>query len=866
MSPAPGDSFGELLRRRRQQAGLTQEELAERAELSPRGLIYLERGARRPHPSTVRRLAVALALDEAGRAALLAAARGRPDRDAADRPEWPGSGESDVGLGAPLTSLIGREREIAAATALLRRPAMRLLTITGPGGVGKTRLALRVAEELATEQQHGIAAVALASIHDHDLVIPAVAQRFGVREEGGRPLWQGLVEYLVDKHLLLLLDNFEQVLGAAADVARLLAACPRLRVLVTSRAALRVNGEQELPLAPLALPDPLGPRDVASLETVPSVALFVERAGAVRPLYGLTAIDAPAVAEICRRLDGLPLAIELAAARVAVLPPRAMLGRLEPRLPLLTRGGSDRPSRQRTMADAIAWSCDLLTPDEQAAFRRLAVFAGGFDLEAGSSVLGDGGAGGVSSFPITDDPSPGILGLLESLVDKSLVRPIDGVGDEPRFTMLETIREFGMARLEAVGEAEATRRRHAEHFVALAERADRCLLGPEQLAWLARLESEHDNLRSALAWCLGAGDGSGPSSAALGARLVGALFWFWYIHCHVSEGIRWAETALALDDGLAPKRRAGVLMVLASLKAVQGDYGAMTALAEAAVSLYRAAGDHWKVAFGTGALGLAPLYQGEYDRATAHFSECLALARAMDDDWIVGWSLGCLGRVALAEGDHERAIALLESSLEVKRRVGDPFSLSLSLNYLGRAYMARNDWERAASCYEQHQALAREAGFRRGLVNALQGAGELAYRQGQYARALGYLRESLTVACAVGDRPSIAAALEAIAAAMVRQAGSAASNDACRTDLIAAGRLYGAASAIRHEIGVRPGSAERAEHDRLVAVIRAGLDAATLEAAWSGGARLPLDEVMQEASAPGRCPEMFSRKGSTIGW
>jgi len=440
-------------------------------------------------------------------------------------------------LPAQPTALLGRETEVAATRALLEQAGARIVTLTGPGGTGKTRLGLQVGAELVEAFGDGVWFVPLAAIADPDLVVPAIAQPLGVREIPGEPLLTTLQEYLQKKHALLLLDNFEHLTAAAPAISALLAACPGVQVLVTSREPLRIAGERELPVSPLSLPTERQARGLppAALLEYSAIRLFVERAQAVKPDFTLSEATAADVTAICRRLDGLPLAIELAASRVRVLPPRQLLSRLDTRLKLLTGGHRDLPARQQTLRAAIEWSHDLLDPDEQTLFARLAVFSGGCTFEAAEAICAAAGELGLD-----------VLDGLDSLTQKSLLRPDEGDDGESRFTMLETIREYGLDRLDATGDAAMVRRTHAGYFLTLAEKAEPELTGPDQVAWLNRLNAEHDNFRSALGW-LEQADG-----AETRLRIVAALWRFWWMHGHLAEGRGWLDRALAGADGLPP--------------------------------------------------------------------------------------------------------------------------------------------------------------------------------------------------------------------------------------------------------------------------------------------------------------------------
>jgi predicted ATPase/DNA-binding CsgD family transcriptional regulator len=729
------------------------------------------------------------------------------------------------------TPLIGREREVRAVCALLERADVRLVTLTGAGGTGKTRVGLQVAADLLDRFEDGVFLADLAPISDPTLVVSTIAQVLGVRDVAGRQLPDVVVDYLRGRRLLLVLDNFEQVLDAATAIDRLIRGCPGLRVLVTSRAALQLRAEHEYQVPPLALPERGRSVTADSLTQYGATALFIERATAITPDFAVTNANAPAVVEICARLDGLPLAIELAAARIRLLSPEAMLPRLGHGLALLTGGRRDLPTRQRTLRSAIAWSYDLLPEVEQRLFRQLGVFVGGFTLEAAEEVCGaDGDAQGAAR--------PGhemsLLDGIAALVDYNLVRAEAQPGGEPRFRVLETIREFALERLEASGEEEALRNRHFAYFLRLAERAEPELRGSNQVAWLARLEYEHDNLRAALGWSLLETD-----RAEDGQRLAGSLFWFWSLHAHLGEGRRWLQQTLALSDATPASVRAKLLEGAGLLASQQGEYGRAVALREMALALSRAVGDRFGIARGLTSLGVVKAFQGDSLRAAVLLEEGLALFRELGDTWSIALALRNLGRVAVREGDQQRAIALSEESLALSRQLGDKWGIAWSLHDLGDVLGRQGDSARAAVLLEESLALRRELGDKRGTAWTLNSLARVTHAEGDNERATALYRECLHLANELGEKSRIVDSLEGLARIAEAQGR-----------MERALRLLGAAEALRDTSGVQREPAERDSAERdLQRVPTRSADEAS-KAAWAEGRALTLEQAIEEATAP----------------
>ena len=626
--------------------------------------------------------------------------------------------ETPTNLPIQRTSFVGRERDVARIKGLLRGHG--LLTLTGAGGSGKTRLALRAAGELLDAYPDGVFLVELAPITDPRLVPSAIAAAVGVRAEGRRPVTDTLRDHLRHQELLLILDNFEQVREAAPVVADLLDAGRGLRILVTSREALNLAGEQEFAVSPLELPVGSAGLDPERLLRCESAVLFVQRAAAVDPGFRLTEQNGPAVADLCLRLDGLPLAIELAASRVKLLTPQAILQRMERRLELLTGGPVDVPARQRTLREAIGWSYDLLDETERALFRRTSVFAGGWTLEAAEAVANPGGELGRD-----------VLEVLGSLVDKSLVLRVPAPSDAVRFGMLETIREFGAEQLEGAGEADETRGRHLSRFLEAAEAAEPHLRGVDQKHWLDGLEVQHDNMRTALRHAIDAG------RADVGLRLVGSLWRFWHLHGHLAEGRGWAEEVLAIPGSSERgPERAKALTALGGVAYWQEDLPVTRRAYEEALAISRELGDRPAEAEGLYNLAYPPAYEGDFPDAVAMVKEARKLFEELGVPRGVADTVWLLAIVARLEGDTTEARRLAEESLRLHRQVGDRFGATDALHVLGRIALAQEDFTTAAFSFLEALANDEHVGNRTGMGIVLDNLAALASLQGQYLRAL----------------------------------------------------------------------------------------------------------------------------------
>lgn len=765
------------------------------------------------------------------------------------------------------TPFIGREKEVNAVQQLLLRDEVHLVTLTGPGGTGKTRLGLQVAAEVSEHFTDGTWFVSLAPISDPDLVMPVISQALGLREARDQSALEHLKSSLYEKKTLLLLDNFEQVVSAAMSVADLLAVCPRLKVVVTSREGLHVRVEREFPVPALTLPDARRLPDLAALSHYEAVALFIERAQAVNPEFQVTNTNAPAVAEICIRLDGLPLAIELAAARIRLFPPQALLTRLGQRLPILTSNARDVPERQQTLRKTIQWSYDLLTAHEQRLFRRLSVFVGGCTWQAVEAVAAD-----------VADETTSVLDTVTSLIAKNLLQQTAQEGEDIRLTILETIREYGLEALATSGELEMARQAHVTYYLTLAEEAAQGYRGEQQAAWLERLEREHDNLRATLSWSLE--PAQAESRIGMAFRLGDALVVFWGVRGFYSEGRTFLEQLVARSEGVAASVRARALSAAADLASAQSDFDRAEALGQESLLLYRELGDtrgiasillilgwivHWKginiaaayslleeslslyrelgdkegIAWSLGYFADTVSTQGDYRRGRDLFEESLAMFRELGNKQGIAF---CLGQsvlwLNLAQGDQATIRAWLEEIQTLQRELGNKIGLGFYYYISGWVALSQGDTVTAHALMEQSLALYQEMGGSWYVVWPLGLLGRIEARQGDFLAARAFHEESLARARAFHDYWLCAFCLEGLASVVAAQG-----------EEVWAVRLWATAESLRESCGIPMTPLDRADYEPAVADARAHLGTKAFAAAWTEGRSMTLDQVL---GAPGQ--------------
>jgi predicted ATPase/class 3 adenylate cyclase len=727
-------------------------------------------------------------------------------------------GPGPMNLPVQLTGFVGRERELAHARMLLQREEIRLLTLTGPGGTGKTRLAVRAAAEVRESFPDGVIFVELGSVNDPRLVVATIAQAMGVRETAGQSMLESLAQYADDRRLLLILDNFEQVLAAAPLIADLLAACLRLKALVTSRGALHVSGEHVYSVPPLSLPDQdvdgRASYDIASSD---AVTLFVQRAQAASSSFAVTDANTPVFAEICRRLDGLPLAIELAAARIRLLSPQALLTRLERRLQLLKGGARELPARQQTLRATIDWSYALLEAGEQTLFARLAAFAGGCTLEAAEAVC-------------DLDDGLDVLAGLDGLVDKNLLQPRDGPSGDSRVVLLETIREYALERLVERGEADAAARRHADYYLSFAEQVEPELLGPRQGAWYERLEADLNNLRAALAWS------RVHQEVEATARLAASVLPFWISRSHANEGLRWLDTALEHRNRLSSPTLAKVLFAKGNLLLELGaDHRQANTLLEESLAQFQELGDITWTVRAVSLLGWAASRAGDLDRSVALREQAVALARDEADEWNLAMALGNLGGSLWKVGDYARARAALEESLLLYRALGELEGIAFALCGLGLLTLGEGDYKRASSMLEEALVLARKVGHLPDTGRYLADLGVVVLHEAEYDRAVALFEESLRLARQVEDDLLTGQCLWGMA--VLAAAHGRPVRAAC---------LWGAAATLRYALVV-PSVVARPLEERLLVPARERLESDTFDAEWAKGQAMRREDAIAYA-------------------
>ncbi|HEX8153956.1 MAG TPA: tetratricopeptide repeat protein, partial [Thermoanaerobaculia bacterium] len=725
-----------------------------------------------------------------------------------------GEGPRPNNLPLHLTPLVGRETEKRELTDLLRNPDVRLVTMTGPGGTGKTRLSIAIGEHFVSELEDGVFFVQLAPIREPDLVVSAIGDALDLHE-GGATLLDAIRKGLREKTMLLILDNFEQVAGAAPIVAELLAAAPHLRILVTSRWPLKITGEHEYAVPPLPTPPLDNVISANALTHYPSVALFLQRASAVKSDFAVTPENARAIAELCVRLEGLPLAIELAAARVKLLPPQAMLTRVENRMKLLSGGSRDLPERQRTMHAAISWGFNLLDDDEKRLFTDLSVFRGGFSIPQAEAIVAETGAGHID-----------VLEKLESLVDKSFLQRDTASDDvEPRFGQLETIREYGLEQLAEAGREADVRASHARMMATLAEQSAADLAADHERA-LRRLAADHENYRAALEHAIATRD----DEVAL--RTVGTLWWFWYLHGHYGEGRRWLEQVLTIpgiDGGVSMAR---ALTGGGALAFLQCDYERAIELLDRSIDLSRKYGDRRSLAQALQFRGSIARERGEYDHAIDLHALSLATWQELGDRASAGRSQNYIAFASWLKSDFHRTIEMCRETLPLFRERNDSEGVAWSLLNLAAAALYSGELDRAESRLDDCLSWSRIAGFKEGVAWSLNLLGLVLRAHGEIERAAAILRDSLQLHWELGDRWRSASVIESLAGVA-----------AMRGHIEISARLFGAGEALRSRLGTPVPPVELAQYERDIATLRAAHDP-RVDGWWDEGIASPTDEAV----------------------
>lgn len=890
-----GTTFAYWLRQRRKARDLTQEELADRIGSSPETIRKIEAGRRRPSKQMAEVLAEYLGVPLEDRQEFVHFARvdaggvedKLSDSDASAPSHGSGAASAfsrralshlNANLPVPPTPLVGREREVEAAQARLLSDRVRLLTMVGLPGVGKTRLALEVAAGLIDHFEQGVFFVELAPIRTPEVIIPTIAKALGLKETANQPLEEDLKSYLADKQALLVLDNFEQVVEGAPYVAGLLVACPWLKVLATSRIALQLRGEKQFVVPPLDLPpDPRtdgtlrsargqalepfaalngGRWNVEMLERYSAVALFIERVQDIESDFKLTKENAEAVASICLRLDGLPLAIELVAARIATLTPQQMLARLDSRFALAASQFRDLPARQQTLRSAIDWSYDLLSDGEKQLFRRMAVFQGGRTPPALEEVCNYDG-----------QLQMDVLDGARSLLGKNLLQQREGSDGGPRFWMLETIHEYAREKLGESKEGEECKeleREHALYFMRLAEEAEPHLTGAKRGEWLTTLDQEHDNLRAALRWAREGGEQTEKNE--VGLRIAGAIWRFWDVKGHFSEGREYLGGLLALpgsvvpvgSEGLSGSPKERTVQVQITLRAYraralagagnlahkQGDYSTARSLHEESLAIMREIGDKRGIAYSLHNLGVVALEYGDYSTTRSLHEESLAIRREIVDKGGIAASLNSLGNLAAEQGDNATARSLHEESLAIRREIGDKGGISASRINLGIVAAEQGDLSTARSLYEESLALDRELGDKRGIAYSVNYLGVVAHKQGDYSTARSLYEESLTIRKETGDKRGVAVSLAGLGEVAMGATAVAVAGSRGGVDVERGARVLGAVEALLENIGTVLDREDRLPYEQAVASARSQLGEKGFQRAWQEGRGMSMEQAI----------------------
>lgn len=888
MSEATATAFGLWLKHRRSDLGLTQQELADRVQCSKVTIEKIEAGKRRPSDQIALQIARCFNVPATEWRAFIEYARAEKDVEqlarltaGMDHAPWRALYRATTNLPAPITSFVGREELVEAGVGAVRQPQTRLLTLVGPPGIGKTRLSLQIAEALLGDFEDGVFFVALGSVRDPELVVSEIAHVVGARESRDRPLMEALKSHLANKRLLLVLDNFEQVVEAGPHVIDLLQAGPWLKAIVTSRELLHLYGEHAFPVLPMSVPGGNSYPSPERLLQYEAVRLFVERALAARPDFALTSENSAQVVEICVRLDRLPLAIELAAARVKTLSLAEIGNRLESKLELLMDGARDLPLRQRALRSAIDWSFDLLSERERAIFRRLSVLLGEYTREAILEVVACKDTAQDVASPVEELSAAVIEEGLVSLVDKSLVtvslarhRHQSGDPGSRFYSMLETIREYASAKLHESMEEPALRRQHALYYMGLAEQAQTFLQGSEQALWLERLEVAHDNLRAALDHLLA----NRRSEMAL--RLSSALWRFWYLRGHITEGKRWLAKALEQKEGVPPAILADALNAAGNLAWASGDFEYARPAYQECLAICEATGDKRGMSRPLNNLAVLAHAQGDYPRAIEYFEKSLALKRELGDIVGTASSLNGLGVVVQEQGDYERARALHNECLQIWKETGSKHGLASSLTNLGITVASQGDTAYARALYEESIAIRKELGDRQGIAALLINMGETEWSDGRYAVARDLYQQSLAVRRELNDKHGLTSSLHHLGYATLHDGQSERARELLRESLTLlqeladktgmaeslagfaavavaqrhprkAARLYGCVEQALEQLQRRLPPMDLRERDRNLTILRDQISEADLKEAWQEGRAMSLADGVAYAMSEG---------------